>query len=444
MIYELIIILIVLLGFSFFLNKKDIIAPSFVFCASFVFCNMWAVAYAKTWELGLHFNTFMVIVGGVLVFIICSFIVSFFYDGIRGTNYVQEEQKCQKIEIDKWKNIICLLFCAFSIVYTINSVIHAVGGSWLHFTDAINRFRHDTLFMDKTFNVSNWVSRIRIVVNAISYWYIYVIINNYIVEKKINILNVLIVISSAISSMTLGGRGGAVNIIFACVPITYTLMRKRYTFKLHIKFKTIIKLIVVGIVFLSTFQHTARLLGRSSNYDPMYYLAIYCGAEIKNLDLYLQEYDRTIKGVDKIWGSQTFIYVIRWLGPKLGYEDIYYQLDLPFRKVRGLNLGNVYTTFYPYIYDFGYSGSIILTALMAIISQILYEKNKRVKINNKPSLYIIVYGYIFTSLVQSFFSNKFYEQNLHKTFIYSIIIWNLFNFVLCNKESKANKKYNSI
>ena len=76
---------------------------------------------------------------------------------------------------------------------------------------------------------------------------------------------------------------------------------------------------------------------------------------------------------------------------------------------------------------------------MAIISQIIYEKCKRVKINKRPSIYIIIYGYIFSSLVLSFFSNKFYEQNINPTFIYCIPLWNIYNFFI-TKDKNLHEK----
>ena len=446
MLYELLIILVVMLGISFTLNKKDIMSPSFIFCASFVFCSMWAVMYKDIWELGLRVRTLIVICGGVLEFIIVCSLIQVLYAMTKGNKYNTEKVNLQKIEIDTWKNIICLIFCICSILYTIFNVTRAVNGNIIQFPVAISKYRNLTLFYNKTIHLSRLVTFSRIITNSLVYWYIYVMINNFLIEKKVNIIQMFIVIFGALCNTTLGGRGGAVNMALSVVPITYLMLRKKngYSLVRVLKLKTILIVCLVSMIFLMTFQQTARLLGRKTKYEPMYYLAIYCGAEIKNLDIFLQENEKIIRNKDDIWGSQTFFNMVKWIGPKLGNKNknYNYQLDLPFRHINGLSLGNVYTTFYPYIYDFGYQGLIILVGIMAIISQIIYEKCKRVKIRENPSIFIILYGYIFSSLVLSFFSNKFYEQNVNTTFIYSLVLWNVYNLII-TKHKKIYKKIES-
>lgn len=61
LIYLLFIILIILLVFEFLYNKKDIMEPAFLFCASFAIASFVACIYANKWNLNLHLNTFLVI-----------------------------------------------------------------------------------------------------------------------------------------------------------------------------------------------------------------------------------------------------------------------------------------------------------------------------------------------------------------------------------------------
>lgn len=61
---------------SYLFNKGEIIAPAFVFCASFIFSLAWALAYANRWDLNLHFNTFGVILGSFRIFLV-SILVNF-------------------------------------------------------------------------------------------------------------------------------------------------------------------------------------------------------------------------------------------------------------------------------------------------------------------------------------------------------------------------------
>lgn len=442
MIYLLMITLCVLLLINFILNKKDFIAPSFIFCASFCFSSVWAVVYSKKWSLGLHINTFCVILGGVLEFIIISIIVQTLFLKSSGESAVKEKRELVKIEIENIKKIIFLIFCIFTIIFTIYSIVKVMHGSFKNIGKAISDYRTAILFQDEIIQLPKLLNYSRNIVNVAGYWFAYVVINNYLVDKKIDIFSALIVITAMISNMTTGGRGGAVNLILACIAIFVLLINKMSGFRNTIKLKVLIRFIMVGIVAIALFQATGTLLGRTATSKKSVntregadYLAIYCGAEIKNLDLFLQRND--FKS-NKIWGSQTFIYMIRWLGPKFGLENTHYQLVLPFRYVNGFPLGNVATTFYPYIYDFGYSGVICLIGLMAFITQFVYEKCKRVKIKREPSQYILVYGFMFSSIVLSFFSNKFYEQNFNKQFLYFLIFCFIYNIIFCRIKIRKN------
>ena len=80
MIYLLLITLVILLIISYYINSKDIIAPSFIFTLSFAFSAIWAVAYADIWDLdSFSKTTYFVIVGGVLLFIIVSLIIKIIF-----------------------------------------------------------------------------------------------------------------------------------------------------------------------------------------------------------------------------------------------------------------------------------------------------------------------------------------------------------------------------
>ena len=77
---------------------------------------------------------------------------------------------------------------------------------------------------------------------------------------------------------------------------------------------------------------------------------------------------------------------------------------------RNYDLGNVYTTFYAFIYDFGFLGVVSLTGFMAIVCVWLYNKVNYVDlISNKISLYVICYAYLLNDIVMLPFSNRFYE-----------------------------------
>ena len=423
MIYQLVLFLLIITIIAYLINKKDIISPSVIFSASFLFSSIWALAFKDEWSLEtFHLNTFLVIIGGVLIFLIISSITSFFSSKIKN-NKKKIKANPEEININSIVKILCIIISTISVLIIIRSVLHAVGYSWNHMFEGISRFDSISKFSSTNIGISKLASFLKCFLTALSYWYLYIFMHNVILSKKIDLSSLIIVIIGFFGSMTTGGRNGAINLIIALVVYLILILNKKGTPISKIPLKTKLFLLLVPTIVLLSFPKLTALVGRNVSTTGTYYLAVYCGAEIKNLDIYLQEYNYLIK-TNK--NNMTFISINNWLGPKLGYTQPY-KYDLPFRSVNGYNLGNVYTTFYAYIYDYGYVGVVTMVSLMAFIIQFVYEKAKKSNLTNKPSIWILIYGYMFSSIVLSFFSNKFYEQEFSIHFIYIIIFWLIFN-----------------
>ena len=79
MLVVLLILMFCLLFESYYINNREVLAPSFVFIASFCFSLIWAMAYASRWDLNLHTNTFLVILLGNIEFLAVTTIVAQIY-----------------------------------------------------------------------------------------------------------------------------------------------------------------------------------------------------------------------------------------------------------------------------------------------------------------------------------------------------------------------------
>ena len=211
---------------------------------------------------------------------------------------------------------------------------------------AIGEYRSLSMFSDETIQaLPAWINVLRSAVLALGYWFLYVLINNFIL-KKWDFLTLAIVLLAAITSMTTGSRGNAFFMVISAI-VMYLLLKKKQTgFRKGIRLKTFLIIRMVLVLVLVNSQTIANLVGRGAEeMNPIEYISIYCGAQIMNLDTYLQGNMTP----SNIWGGQTFINAVTWLGPILGLDIEHYELDLPFQRANGLNLGNVYTTFYPFI-----------------------------------------------------------------------------------------------
>ena len=111
MIYIQLIILLLIMIAAYYLNHHDYMAPGFIFATSFAFSTFWACMYAKEWGLGLHDNTFLVIISGVIVFVIVSGMVHMRYNK-RRKHFINSNHNVdiQAIKIKSWKlNTIIIL-----------------------------------------------------------------------------------------------------------------------------------------------------------------------------------------------------------------------------------------------------------------------------------------------------------------------------------------------
>ncbi len=336
MLYFMYILLIFMLVLSFFLGRKDPFSPAVVFCASFVFCCSWAVVFANQWNLELHVNTFNVIIFGVFTYMMSALCARLFMEKIKGRKvYLQE---ISSIEIQNWIVLLCILGEIFVIILSIFSLKKITGLD--NISSAINAYDQSVKFSDKPYNYPMYVNLLRRAVGALGYWFAYVLASCYISNKKIKIGYLLVFSLSFVSQLLSGGRNASINMVIGlCAFFAFFAQKKKKFYKYHIPIKIFLRVIIIVLVALFFFQRLGIAMGRDVVTIGINYVAGYCGAQIKNLDIFLQE---SIP-ISKIWGSQTFINVINWIGPKIGILENPYRLYLPFRRVNNMNLGNVST-----------------------------------------------------------------------------------------------------
>lgn len=427
MIYILTIVLLCLLYFTYYLNDKEVLAPSFLFTTSFLFACCWFIPYNDVWN-GIQQNTFFVIVGGVVVFILTSLFVKGLFKLTNKNVKKNVVVNLEAINIEYWIKVFIIIFEIFAILIKIYFTVKIVGGSLSNFTAALFEYRLRSEFTDNGIEKLPLIVRLcNILMSCIGYWFGYVLCNNYIVKKKADVSLVVICLLRVVFDFTAAARGSAVQYLLA-ITAYYFLLSKKF----HFNFKLIFKCCLCFFVFLLIFQNMLTLLGRESDEDPLYYLAVYSGAPIKNLDIFLQEY----QGVN-IGGLSTFSAVLRWVNKhNLGYK--YVISHTPFRFVNGYSLGNVATAFRCYINDYGYKGLVLCTALSAVIFQLVYECAKK-RVQKNISFSILIYGYLFYGLITSFFDIVFFLNFFNVGFLYNLLMWNLFGFIFCKINWRTSK-----
>lgn len=423
----LLIALCICLVISYYCSKHELISPSFLFTAGFILCAVWYFACQERWKSSLQMRTFLVIVLGVAEFITVAFIVRLFHKKKR-----RVWLNCDIISTSKCVDSFVVFIEIITILITLLLIMKLTGTASI--PNAIYAFRHANTFTTDVIRLPHFVTTMRRFCNAAGYWYAYVLIHKYYNKShKIDKVYAIVVVLSIINGVLLGGRGDAVNLI-AALGVFWYMLNSGDKWGKTLKFKQLFIIIGAGCVILYSFQALGNALGRETDMDAVDYIAQYCGAEIANLNLFLSHYSGSNRA--EVWGGQTFYTIIDMIGPRFisGFQK--YNLDLPFVILNGHSVGNVYTIFYPFIYDFGYFGAFILTMVMAAFSQVVYMKCRDADNKKMPAISRLLYAYIAPAIFLSFFSNKFYEQILNLGLVYKLLFWILLN---CSLRIKGRK-----
>ena len=222
----LVLTLVLLLCMSYKLVNRDLIAPSFIFTSSFLFSTLWALLYTKEWNLNLHINTYFVIAGGVFEFIIVSYLIQSIMKFIRANRNIYTKQEVQEIQVNSLVKAIFLIVSIGIVFYSYYAIVRAVHGSMNDISSALFVYRVKTMNVSDDIALPRIVAYGRMMLNAGGYWFLYILIQNYIAIKKIDFFSLFIVVMQVLSSFATGGRNGAINIILGGVLVFLFLLSR--------------------------------------------------------------------------------------------------------------------------------------------------------------------------------------------------------------------------
>ncbi len=434
-IYELLLILIIFWFFTIII-RKDLFSPSSILLLSYILAICCAIYNIENWKISLHYNTFWVILIGIISFLIPSFLMY-----IKNRKIIKKDAKeINIINIKQYKililNIISLMLF---IIYTFY-FIKAIGGisALSNFNNAMAIYRSKTLFHHINL-IPGWINFLIKFCRAIAYVYTYILINNKIKTGKIKQKNYLLYIFGiAIYIPTILMSGGRYDLIvyilyiIAIWNILYTINSKK-----RLQPKKIIKIGFIIFIILIAFSNLKTIVGRSENnsYNSIDYITEYFGGSIEIFDMYMQ--DDHIK--NKYFGSETFAGIRKFLFQiKIIENQGVNEGASLFRSIyNGKIIGNVYTGFRKMFQDFGIIGVIVLQFLMSIIFNKIYYISLYKKEKNEISFSIILMGSITFCLAFHSYSEAFYSTVLSFNYIsFYILLLLIIKFLLKIEISK--------
>lgn len=260
--------------------------------------------------------------------------------------------------------------------------------------------------------------------------------NKLSIKKGFQLLIYLHLIVAIINGMLSGTKGPFFSIIVQLsvfIFIQYYAKKSSYTLNRKIYLNAFIML---SILFIS-FRGINILVGRNYTERKNSDVFIeYCGAQIKNFDIYLH---RNINGgKSKLWGEKTFYALYNELNIKIQLGD-----SFEYQYVGNYSLGNVYTQYRPFHEDFGVIGVFLINFVIAFVSMFFYHKAMKSLLHpTELNIYLLIYASMAINLFMNFFSSKFTETVFTiggwKTFLYmTIMVWFAKKYLLIHRKNKV-------
>ena len=429
MYYLFLSLLIIVTIISYYLTKKDLLSPPFILCLVYLFCSVVALYNYELWEMSsFSINTINIIVFSLIVFLITGTILQHLLFMNRKKESLYKVEETNKIvKIDDRLILLSSLFGLLTIFLCVKNVID-VGGLANGWSNAVNIYK--VKINSGEFQLPEYVDLFIKILDSIAYIFLYVFCVNTACggKKSKNIKYLIPVLLYLVRSICTGTRYNIISVVAAFVYgyyILYSMNRKVKKSKIFCY-----GIIVVFFVYFS-FIVFKRAAGRTDNISPLYYLSMYTSGSIKLFD----EYIKSPIPKSDIFGKETFsgmniFWALRGFGTM-------YDINLEFRFVNGVNLGNVYGALRRYYQDFGFVGCLALVALSSIIWNYIYYKIKYDR-KRKHEFLTIIFMIMVNALVIFPIDDKLFNNIFTFSFIEKIIITYFLYYIIIKK--RASKK----
>lgn len=393
----LIYLIVFFVGLNIFRTRLN---PITAFTVGFVGSMCVCLANYDKWGIdSFHINTFCILFFGCVGFLLGCFWVQNKY----GKGDMGVDNSYRAFEINKIYLWGYLLFVIAIVIYSFKYLIDVTGADDLSQAAFIN---YHSGFVEGDSSQYQLPLIPRLLKSSVLYlnFYFLFILANKMVHKEPLMKNLDLLAICAVSSLggiTTGSRGSLFEPIlyFFCV---YLCLRNREGNHKGNK-RNIRKLLYVvlgGLGALFLFFKAGTLFGReTTDSDFMDYMSGYVGAQPKNLDLFMNEYHKP----NPLPGSYTFSTLLS------SFVEIkpVYEMSMP-RWANGFSLGNVYSGFAVYYYDFGIVGTFFFLFFLGIFFQFLYVWSLKGKgLQKRYFLFkIFLYAYFLQGLIFNFFGER--------------------------------------
>lgn len=402
----LFILFILIVLFIISLKTSDfLLTPQIGYVVGFILQVVFCIFLIKKWNIHLQGRTIFTILFGATEFVFVSVFINWIISKIKQNKKIITIYDMNSIYIARSKLILLFLLQVLTLIGYIIFMNNNMSGSSLALK--IYNYRYRTADMGDIIEIPKLLSFFRLISSVVGYILSFVLVYNILHKNKKNRIWYICNIGfSMLLEGILGARGGIFNFIIAIFSEIYII--KFICFKQRVSIKMFVNILVTLIAFLIMLPLIGEVMGRPGM-GPLYEVAVYVGAPLKNLDTFLKDMSNySTKHFSTFYGLLNDI-------PELAPKNIdisSQRFNGKWQSVNGYTLGNVYTTYANFWYDGGIKCLILDTFLMAFISQIIYQIAFNNHSNSKICniVYMILYLYFFPAIIFSFFTNRFLNQ----------------------------------
>jgi oligosaccharide repeat unit polymerase len=412
--------------------KKDIANPSLIFIAVYLISIFCAIINIKNWGIDMDIRTFLILLIGGLEFVFISVLINNYYN--KKFNYNNENTEIKEIKIDLFKIILIYIYSIAVLIILAINVFKIAGhyGTFNNLSQALTLFKQHTSYsIDES--LPHYLLLLEKPIIIFAYLFLYFFINNLFSKKRTLKENIkkywhylIPVFCYIIQEFLSSNRLTILSLICAATVYSMILYNKKNNWEKEFSVKSIFKLFIILIIVLCLFFVSASFIGRINNNGLVDYITLYAGGSIECLNQFIKNPIES----SNIIGKESFYYLIKNLYDyKIIHLNNMYTIHLEFRYYNSTMIGNVYTAYRRWIYDFGYIGMFILQGIMALFFNIYYNRIKYSKMKTK-NFSIIIYGFMIYSVFLHPIDGYFYLQTIRIAFITTIILFIIIYYIV--------------
>lgn len=397
-----------LLIVEFLVLDQDVIAPSFVITAVFLFSSLVVMLEHNNVYYKIGMQTTFTVLSGILVFFLTEVFISKLTRG--KSNCDARAEKIKPIIISKWKIYMLVLFDVVILLATFYEVRRVATLGGYHTGSLINDYKLVSSFstvLDYEERFNGILAQLTKISMVTAYVCVLLVLHNKILcgIKLKSMWRYLLPILLWIPMPILkGGRLDTIQFFVAFAVFFYVMYQIKCGWSMKMSLQFLWRIMKALPIFFIGFYGLKLIMGIGSEISLWKYIFQYTGANLVNLEAYLQS---PITKSD-IWGRETFYRIYNALS-SLGLSNYRFTAHLEFRIIEKGIVDNCYTFFRRPLQDFGYIGMYVITIIMSFFYNIFYHKYIK-GIMQRKYVKLLLYGFMFYPVI--LFSTDFYIGNV--------------------------------